>query len=331
MRLLVSLSFLIIIFSNCSTRIPSIDNEPNELIEGAIYYNITGEQTTSGWDFKVYFDPNNVRVEEKYALTASKTYIYNKTSKEILGLINDFSLNYKMKDSYFIYYSPDKLIRQALSSNYGKPVIKETSETKLILGYNCRKTIINHGNQAVVEVWTTDKIKPSLILPWTPLTYENIALEYELRVLGTVYQNYTATSIIRGKQDKKLFDHQVPNEYYLVVPFSVFSFDPTWTKDYEENKFTSFTYPYFSTGRDATKQYLKKEITKILKEGELDKISLEFTVTETGNLTNIEVDCNYSQDNRYLKKIKKFLQDMPRWTPAKVMGNSVKSKVSIAF
>ena len=331
MRLLVLLTFFLIIFSNCSKSIPVKEDESNELFEGAIYYNIMGEETTSGWDLKVYFDSNNVRVEEKYALTASKTYIYNKNSNEILGLINDFSLNYKMKDSYFIYYNPEKLIRQALSSNYGKPVIKETNETKLILGYNCRKTIINHGNQAVVEVWTTDKIKPGLILPWTPLTYENIALEYELRVLGTVRQNYTAISIIKGKQDKSLFDHQVPNEYYLVVPFSVFSFDPTWAKDYEENKFKSFTYPYFSTGREATKQYLKKEITNILKEGEIDKISLEFTVTKTGKLTNIDVDYNYSKDNKYLKQIKKFLQDMPPWTPAKVMGTPVKSKVSIAF
>ena len=214
---------LAVLLSNCNQQVSNVEDTSKDLIEGKIVYSVSGESTTSSWEFEVFFNPENAVIIEKYAHGAGQKYIYNKTENEILGLIDDAAFLGIKKDSYFIYYSEEELIKEELSSNYGDTIIINTQEYKEILGYKCRKSIIKHGNQVTVEMWTTNKIKPGIIYPWTPLVLQNLALEYELKKFGQTKRKYVVKSINDEKLISENFIHKVPDKYYLVVPASVYS------------------------------------------------------------------------------------------------------------
>jgi hypothetical protein len=299
------------------------------LTEGKIAYYISGEGTTSSWELEILFVQDNALVKETYARGAVRKYIYDKKSNEILGLIDDASLFGINKDNYFIYYTPEELVRQSLSSNYGDTTITVTQEFKDILGYKCQKSIIKHGDQVTVDVWLTDKIKPGIIYPWTPLTFDKIALEYEIKILGTTDRKYKVKSISDEKIDKKEFEHIVPDPYYLVIPFSVFSIDSMWSKNYQENTFKSFSYPYFKDGRQTTLDFVKDGLYKIVPKDKDTDISIDFFVNKDGTISDIEIRINHNTEDKRVEDVKKFIQTMKTWTPAKVKGQSVRSKVTI--
>jgi len=207
--------------------------------------------------------------------------------------------------------------------------ITVTQEYKDILGYKCQKSIIKHGNQGVVEVWLTDKIKTGIIYPWTPLTFDKVALEYEIKILGTTERKYIIKSISDDKIDTKEFEHIVPDAYFLVVPVSVFSIDSFWAKKYTENTFQSFTYPYFKDGHQSSVQFLKEELYKIVPKKKETDISIDFVVNKDSTISDIKVRINHQSDDNRIEAVKKFLQSIKSWVPAKVKGKAVKSKVTI--
>jgi hypothetical protein len=315
--------------TSCKGQVSTVKDPTVDLKEGKLTYSISGEGTNSNWELEILYDQNNVVIKEKFARGAGKKYIYDKQSKEILGLIDDASSLGINKDNYFIYFTPEELVREALSSNYGDTSITMTQEFKDILGFKCQKTIIKHGDQVTVEVWLTDKIKPGIIYPWTPLTFDKIALEYEIKILGTTDRKYEVKSISDEKIDKKEFEHIVPDLYYLVIPAYVFSIDSMWTKDFIENTFQSYTYPYIEDGRQATIEFMKNEVYKIVPKDNETKISIDFFVNKDGTIGDIDASINYQTDDKRIEGITTFIKSMKPWTPAKVKGKPVKSKVTI--
>lgn len=141
-----------IFLTSCNGQVSTVKDPTVDLKEGKLTYSISGEETTSSWELEILFDQDYAVIKEKYALGAGSKYIYDKKSNEILGLIDDAAFLGINKDSYFIYYTPEELINQALSSNYGDTTITMLHEFKNILGYKCQKSIIKHGNQVTVEV-----------------------------------------------------------------------------------------------------------------------------------------------------------------------------------
>tara|TARA_B110000967_G_scaffold167570_1_gene176158 strand:+ start:257 stop:1279 length:1023 start_codon:yes stop_codon:yes gene_type:complete len=326
---LLTLIFTAIILTSCNGQVSTVKDTSVDLSQGKLTYSISGEGTNSSWELEILFNENNAIINEEYAGGAGRKYIYDKNSNEILGLISDAAWIGIEKDKYFIYYTPKELIQNALSSNYGDTVINKTQEFKDILGYKCQKSIIKHGNQVTVEVWTTDKIKPGVIYPWTPLVYENIALEYEIKILGKTDRKYVIQTISDDKIDDKYFVHNIPDEYYLIVPASIFSIDSMWTKDYEDNNFKSFTYPYYNDGRLSTIKLLQTGINKIVQTNSNEKISINFFVNKDGTVSEVEASINYEKSDERIEKIKLFIKSLNEWTPAKVKGKPVKSKVTI--
>lgn len=318
-----------ILLTSCNGQVSTVKDPTIDLKEGKLTYSISGDGTTSSWELEILFDQDNAVIKEKYARGAGRKYIYDKKSNEILELIDDASSLGINKNNYFIYYMPEELVRQALSSNYGDTTISVTQEFKDILGYKCQKSIIKHGDQVTVEVWLTDKIKPGIIYPWTPLTFDKIALEYEIKILGTTDRKYEVKSILDEKIDKKEFEHIVPDPYYLVIPASVFSIDSMWSKEYQESTFKSFSYPYFKDGRQTTLEFVKDGLYKIVPKNVETNISIDFFVNKDGTISDIEIRINYHTDDKRIEEVKKFIQTMKTWTPAKVKGQSVKSKVTI--
>ena len=326
---ILTLLFTIILLTSCNGQTSSVKDSTVELIEGKLTYSIGGEGTNSSWELEILFNENNAIIKEEYALGAGKKYVYDKRSNEILGLISDAAWIGIEKDKYFIYYTPQELIQNALSSNYGDTVINKTQEFKDILGYRCQKSIIKHGNQVTVEVWTTDKIKCGIIYPWTPLIYENIALEYEIKILGKTKRKYVIKTISGDKIDNKKFEHKVPDEYYLVVPATIYSIDSMWTKRYEKNNFKSFSYPYYNDGRQSTIKLLQTGLNEVVQTNSNEKISINFFVNKDGTVSEIKASINYKESDERIEKIKFFIKSLNKWIPAKVKGKPVKSKVTI--
>ena len=326
---LLQILFISFLLNSCNGRVSTLKDTTVDLREGKLIYSISGEATTSDWELEVLFNQDNALIREKFAYGAARKYIYDKKANEILGLIDDPSSPGMNKNKYFIYYTPEGLIREALSSNYGDTTIKATNEFKDILGYKCQKFIIKHGDQVTVEVWLTDKIKQGIIYPWTPLTFKNVALEYELKILGKTERRYYIKSISDEKIDSNEFEHIVPDPYFMVIPAAVFSIDSMWAHEYEENKFKSFTYPYFEEGRESTIQFFKDQLYKIVKKDNKTNISIDFFVNKDGTLSDINVRINYQTTDKRIEQIVKLLQSMKPWTPAKVRGNPVRSNVTI--
>lgn len=328
MRLL-TLIFIVIILTSCDGQVSTVKDTSVDLSQGRLTYSISGENTNSSWELEILFNQDNAVIIEKYARGAGRKYIYDKQTKEILGLIDDVAWLGIEKANSLIYYTPDELISQALSSNYGDTVITKTKEFKKILGFKCQKSIIKHGNQVTVEVWTTDKIKPGIIYPWTPLIFESIALEYELKILGKTSRTYVIKSISDQKISLNEFIHTVPDAYSLVVPASVLSIDSMWSKDYEENNFKSFTYPYYNDGRQSTVILLQNGLDKIVQTNNNENISINFFINKDGSVSEIEASINYNESDKRIERIKLFIKSLNEWTPAKVKGKPVKSKVTI--
>jgi hypothetical protein len=102
-----------------------------------------------------------------------------------------------------------------------------------------------------------------------------------------------------------------------------------WSKDYQENTFQSFTYPSFKDSRELTIEYIKNGLDKIIKTNGSEKISIDFFVNKDGKLSDFEIRINYRREDKRIQEIENFLRTLDGWTPAKVKGQPVKSKVGI--
>ena len=156
-----------------------------------------------------------------------------------------------------------------------------------------------------------------------------------IKILGKTDRKYVIKTISNNKIELNNFEHIIPNEYYLIVPASVYSIDSLWSNKFEKNKFKSFTYPYYQNGRESTIKLLQNRINEIVQTGNNEKINISFFINKNGITSDIEVSINYKKSDKRIKEIEEieeieeFIESLNKWTPAKVKGKSVKSKVTI--
>jgi hypothetical protein len=317
-----------LILSNCNTKTSNPIDTTKQLFRGHLIYNVSGESTNSGWTFNVKFDQNNVRINEGYALTSSKTKIIDKKSDEALCLYSDFTIhNLKFKKTYFMYKTIDEVFNENIGSNYQKSVTKTiTNEFKSILGFKCRKIILKIGKQHIIELWTTDLIQTGVMIPKTPLEFKNIALEYELKVLGEINRKYTIKEIKYISDAESDFKHLVSKEYNSLSYFNLFE------KDIIIKPFNSLIHPSFSGGREFVKIYFEDKLNDIHKKlgNKSLKYSVEFIVTKKGNVEDVKIH-NFIKTKEYNDIIVNIFKNTPKWSPGKVKGNPVNTKVRITI
>ena len=329
-KTLKTLTILLAIFfhTNYYCQIFGISDSISDLKKGKLTYFISGEETNSSWELEILFNEENALIKEKYARNTGRKYIYDKKSNEILAFFDDVATFGFKRQSYFFYYTPDELIKEELSSHYGDTTIFKTLEFKDILGYKCQKYIIKHGKQVEVEVWLTDKIKVGIIYPWSPLTFDKIALEYEMKILGKTAKKYYIKSISSDIIDTKVFEHIIPDKYYLIIPISVFSTNESWSSKYIPNNFKSFTYPFLKENRELSIEIIKNGLAKIMMNNK-NSLTINFFVNYDGSLSDFNIYFDFFEDDKKIEEIEKFLRSLGKWTPAKVKGKPVKSKVVI--
>lgn len=318
-----ALSTFFFVSTSCSaTKIKS-----EELTQGSLVFDLTGEYV-KGQTFDFQFNEENLRINKKSDFGSEQNYIFDKTSNEILSLVKHVNPSSRViSDQYFLYLRPEELIHQGAS--YGDTIKTVTDETKIILGYECRKVILELGKQVTVEYWFTDKIKPGIVIKETPLIEEGVALMYELKIFNITQLKYEIKSIVEEVQNPKIFEHVVPDGYALVIPFSQFSLDSMWASSNEPNTFTSFEYPNFNGGRDSLKSYLNKHLMPIMPYDVYEDLTVSFVVEKNGELSNVIV--NYGYEFEYKGQVEKIIKEMPMWIPAKVKGIPVLSDVTVFF
>ena len=315
-----------IVLINCRGQEAVTNNISKDLIEGELIYTASGPTSVPGWSFDVQFNSSNVKINEAYSSSVSRTNLVDKNSKEVLALYNEPAGKNK-QERYLIYCTIEEMQKEAKSSSYGDTVKTITQEFKTIMGYRCQKTIFKLGDQVTIELWTTDKIRAGVTLPYTPLTLENVALEYDMKILGSTDRKYVIKSISDKHIPEQEFEPIVPDGYNMIVPADVFSLDTMWSNQYEENKITSFQYPSYGSGREGVKKYIADGLSKIMPKAERTGMTLDFIVSKDGSLKDILVD--YGRPSKYAAAISNLLKTMPRWTPAMVKGKPVTAKVTI--
>jgi hypothetical protein len=142
---------------------------------------------------------------------------------KIEGFFGQFSLIYigdlknesvitmlKLFDKKYVYYGKEGELPVGFSE-LKNLVIKETGNTKEILGYNCKELLISSDNMPDFYALSTDQIKvknPNITTPYKKVTELLLDFNTELRFLG---MKLTANSV----QDKIiLWDaFRVPGDY----------------------------------------------------------------------------------------------------------------------
>lgn len=308
----------------------------SELYEGKLVFTVIPTGFYNVWEFEVLFNKENIKIFEKYSLNTSKTLVYNKNNNDILRLYKERTLNSDKTTDFFNFCSQEELIFDANHNNNQDTIIIETSETKDILGYECYKTIIKRGKQVEYELWVTDKIKLGLVYPWTPLHFENIALEFEERVLGESRRKYKIKSISNTQIPIEEFSQNIPDDYFLIIPISYFSDDETNIKDEFKDIDSNISYPFFKENRIKTINYLNEGINSIIPTDKVDKyiLSIDFIVNIDGTVSDIINNSSIKSKNNddldiLIDDLNSFILNMNNWTPAKVKNIPVKARVSI--
>ncbi|MFG6688088.1 hypothetical protein ACGK9U_16070 [Mariniflexile sp. HNIBRBA6329] len=294
---------------------------PNSEIlhKGELLYNCELSGIPLEFDFK--FDEENVRINQKFISNTSSTILVKKNNKEVLHLNQRFET-----DKKFFYSSIDKMIALQKGSTYGDTITTKTKETKIILGYDCIKTIINLGKQVEITLWTTEKIKTGITFPNTPLTLNETALEYEMKINGKRKRYYKIESIKDIPENDKDFHHIIPDEYKLIVPVPIYSLNPIWSKNASSENLKSFEYPKMNGAKEEVKEYFSGVFAKVGMD-EKSSCYLNFTINKSGEMEDLKVT---GCDEKFKTILAKELKNMPEWIPGKVYGEEVSSELTIS-
>lgn len=86
-------------------------------------------------------------------------------------------------------------------------------------------------------------------------------------------------------------------------------------------------YSYQRTKKQLMKLFIKDGLSKFMVVDKKTRITIDFIVSKDGTLKDITIDSG--RKSQYTDDIKKILLNMPKWTPGRVMGKPVNSKLTI--
>lgn len=313
---IIALILLTVTTSSCQNKEEKTTNN-TILKKGHLVYEYKAVGMTLGFDFK--FDEENVRINQSFISNISKIKLINKNIGEVLHLNKDSKTN-----AHFFYSSIQRMIALQKGSTYGDTIVTKTKEYKNLLGYKCNKTILNFGKQVEVVLWTTDKIKTGIIFPNTPLTLDETALEYEMKILGETRNHYIIKSIKDISSNDKDFISNIPDEYSLIVPNSIYSLEPNLSKNNFTENMKNIEYPCFKQGKEAVGKYFNTIFSKLNSKKNC-RYFLTFIINKSGDMEQLDIrGCND------IDKIKNELKNMPKWIPGKVNGVNINSSIHIS-
>lgn len=87
--------------------------------------------------------------------------------------------------------------------------------------------------------------------------------------------------------------------------------------------------PEFPGGMSALRKYLSDSIRLPADFDQTGKIYVKFIVSDKGNISNVKILRNYTQDARITTEVIRLIKAMPNWKPGQVDGKNVNSYFTI--
>jgi len=161
-----------------------------------------------GSKMNMFFSQDFSRVEFSLGMMMNMTTITNNKSNNAIMLMSGMLGNKAVK------MTADDIAKAG--DETPEVEITETNETKKILGYTCKKTILTVDEGVEVSYWSTDEIKASK----TNNKYMNekisgFPLQFETATMG-IKMSFTATEFtpnLKGQKTKELFNMSIPEGY----------------------------------------------------------------------------------------------------------------------
>ena len=181
------------------------------LTEGKILFDIsvTGEdmdpqmKAMMPTESTVYIKSGKSRTELSMAMGMSSASIYDSKTGQITAL-TDFMGNKT-------YMTMDASKENAKE---GKPTVEQTSETKTIAGYVCKKAVVKSTNGSTMVVYHTDKINAGMAELAGAKDLGGYPMEYTVDQMG-FKMTFTARSVTAEKVSDDQF--KVPAGYKFVT------------------------------------------------------------------------------------------------------------------
>lgn len=138
----------------------------------------------------------------------STTTISSSDSDEVLILMSGMMGKSAIKTA-----ASDYRDSKGLKGKKGESIdIPFKDETKEILGYTCKKAIIDAGSKEEMVFWYTEEIAPKKLAPDMPQSLPGIPLEYSMKTQG-MDMNFVVTDISFEPVDASMFNLDIPAGY----------------------------------------------------------------------------------------------------------------------
>jgi hypothetical protein len=294
--------------------------------EGKLIYKVTFYdefhkiyRTDLKWEYNVLFNKEKVRVYTNYNDKRIEILNINKGLNQILSMsvLSDSIANFSTINDY---------VKLVSGTTYSDTTIIRTNEKKIIKGFECTKTIYKLGKNVSKTFWTTDKINIGFQMPDSPLSLNDVALEYEFKGYDNTTIVFKLEELLSLESSKEKFETNLLPGYKLLVPNC--AFDTTCTA-HNEPEFDFIKYPYYGEGMRDINKYLYKSLsvqTGLKACEDKRNFYITFDLEENGRVSDVQIlylNCTEKVQQELIKHFKKMI-----WTPASVKLKPVPSQLS---
>ncbi|MFO7879176.1 MAG: hypothetical protein ACQES0_09345 [Bacteroidota bacterium] len=208
------IAYLLIVVFAISMNSCSLFKGGDDTFEGYIKYKIEykgdlDENTRAQLPTSVikYYKDSKVREENETAMYS--VYQITNSAKEEVIILMDMD----MMGEKIAYKKSKEDMEEEMGEEMEDPEIRETGETKEILGYDTKKVELLMGDN-IFTAYTTDELKTAANLNWAGQFrgVDGIILEYTTEQQGII-TTYKATEIEKEKVPAEKFS--IPSEYEL--------------------------------------------------------------------------------------------------------------------
>jgi GLPGLI family protein len=332
--------------------------ESNEDVEGS---EELGDLNNYSFDYTTQFNENYLLSKSELGMINYTSLVDRKTGSMIYSMTSEISKTVEfidltksmnqLKETLLDYpyieeeeiemeeVNPDgyheDFYKELLSMPPKDTVIIRTTETKQILGYNCKKVILKIKGGVVETVWYTEELPELNDLFKIHSSIRGLALSVHIKTeLYSTLSDVTEISPENGLNEVESFT--VPEGYNLDL-------GSIYVSDGEVSEFANsyFTFPDFVLFQDREKliQQLTAELEKTIKESSSKEdryhyyyFDLEIEISDQGRITEINfeedaTDIPEKKMNAMVNRLKKNV----KIDPATVYGKPVASKLDLNF
>jgi hypothetical protein len=315
------------------TESPGSRKPPEKIItEGKVVYVSSGLITDTT---ELLFNENYIVIKSIMNNNRTQVMKFDKRTKEALRLVQDWSG--EGRDLYFTYELQNEDYPVGLFAfRYDIEAYTNSFEDKTLLGYECRHALEPIDRSSFIrEAWYTDEIQPGLWPPASQLINNHLPLMYHTTGYGREYW-IEAISVSEEEIPGNEFEHVVPDPFFFKTPQGYFTTNKESRDQFVETALPSFAYPHYNGNRMSTIEYFENKLGEFGRDEPIAYIRISFVVNKDGAVSNIVAECVVRIEDEPLERLMaekavQVFRDAGGWTPARVRGSGVNSKVEFVY